>query len=639
MATAASYGSWRSPITAKEIAEGTIGLSETMVAGGCVWWTELRPAEGGRIVVVRRADDGTHADMTPEGMNARTRVHEYGGAAYLPCGDTLFFTNFADQRLYRTRDGTQAQAVTPERDVRYADFVYDAARRRLIAVREDHTGGGEAVNTIAAIHLEGEREDEILVSGNDFYASPRLSGDGLQLAWLTWSHPDMPWDAAELYVAPVRGDGSLGEAVHVAGGPEESASQPVWSPDGVLHFVSDRTDWWNLYRLREGEVEAVTALDAEFAAPHWKFRRTTYAFDGPGRIVCAYVREGMHLALVDVATRRLEPIETAYNSLSHLSVADGRAAFVGGSGTRPAAVVVMDLASGETGELKRATEIEIDPGYISKAEPVAFPTEGGGDAHGFFYAPRNRDFAGPADERAPLVVMVHGGPTSATSASLRLGIQYYTSHGIAVLDVDYGGSTGYGRAYRQRLAGQWGVVDVDDCCNGARYLAERGFVDAKRLAITGGSAGGYTTLSALTFRDTFAAGSSHFGISDCEALAKETHKFESRYLDGLIGPYPERRDLYVERSPIHHVDGLSCPIVFFQGLEDKIVPPNQARMMADALRAKGLPVALVEFAGEQHGFRKAESIERALEGELFFFSKVFGFEPAEPVEPLEIENL
>ena len=636
----APYGSWKSPIRAKEIAEGTLGLSEVLIDGASVWWLEQRPTEAGRYVVVRRDPDGTTTDMTPREFNCRTRVHEYGGGAWLPCGNAVVFVNFADQRVYRWTGEGAPRPVTPEHDIRHADFVCDPARSRLIAVREDHTAGSGPVNTIAAIHPHGDREGEVLVSGNDFYSSPRVSPDGSKLAWLTWNHPDMPWDAAELWTAPIREDGSLGDRAHVAGGEGESAVQPEWSPDGVLHFVSDRTDWWNLCRWRDGKVEPLTEVEAEFATPQWRFRRSTYDFDGPGRIVCTYTRDGLwHLATLDVATRTLEPVDTPYNTIGYVRASAGRAAFIGGSASREAAVVLIDLATGEMEELKRASDADVDPGYISTAEPVTFPTEGGLTAHGFFYPPVNRDYASAADEKPPLVVMAHGGPTSAASAAFRSKIQYYTSRGIAVLDVNYGGSTGYGREYRERLRTQWGVVDVDDCCSGARHLAGRGLVDGGRLAITGGSAGGYTTLSCLAFRDVFAAGASHYGISDCEALARETHKFESRYLDRLIAPWPEGRETYRERSALHHLDGFNCPVIFFQGLEDRIVPPNQARMMADALRKKHVPVALVEFAGEQHGFRRAGNVERALEGEFYFFSRVFGFEPAESIPPLEIENL
>jgi len=639
-AKTAPYGSWESPIKAKRIAQGSLRLMEALIEGGRVFWTEMRPGEGGRYVLMRRDTDGTLTAMIPPLFNARTRVHEYGGGAALPDGDGILFVHFADQRLYRWHGQGEPEPITPELDLRYADLVHDPGRSRVICVREDHTGEGEAVNTVAAICPGEDGRSEPLVHGNDFYHSPRLSPDGSRLAWLTWNHPQMPWDAAELWVAPVRDDGSLERAVHIAGGEGTSAAQPLWSPDGTLYFALDRSGWWNIHRWRGGCAEPVLEMEAEFASPQWIFRMANYGFDGSRRIICSYVQDGVcHLAALDAESGAMELIETPYTSIGSVRVEDGQVVFIGGSASRPTAVVLMDLATGEVEELRRAAELEVDASYFSSPEPVEFPTGGGLTAHGLFYRPRNPDFAALEDEKPPLLVKVHGGPTAATSSALNPGIQYYTSRGFAVLDVNYGGSTGYGRAYRERLYGQWGVVDVDDCCNGALHLARQGLVDEERMAVTGGSAGGYTTLAALAFRDVFAAGASHFGVSDCAALAEETHKFESRYLDQLIGPYPEQRGLYEQRSALHHADGFSCPIIFFQGLEDRIVPPNQARMMVAALRQKGLPVALLEFEGEQHGFRKAENIERALDAEFYFLARIFGFEPADPIEPVPIDNL
>lgn len=637
----APYGSWKSPIHAAQIAEGTLRLSQIEISGAAVYWKELRPGEGGRCVVVRRFPDGSTADVVPVPFNVRTRVHEYGGGGYLVDGDTVYFSNFADQRLYRVTGAGPPEPVTPEAEMRYADGIGDPRRGRLILVREDHTtGAGEPVNTLVALDPEAGGSGDILVSGKDFYASPRLSPDGSHLAWLTWNHPEMPWDAAELWVAPVDAAGNVQAAVHVAGGPDESVVQPEWSPNGVLHFISDRTNWWNLYRRQDGQAQPLAPMAADFARPQWGFRMSSYAFASAGRIVCTYCRNGTWVpAVLDTESGSLDTLDTSFRDISDVRADQGHACFVGGSPTSPTAVIRLDLQSARVEVLQRAGDFAVEADYLSVPEPIEYPTEGGQTAHGFFYAPRNPDFSPPSGEKPPLVVMSHGGPTSATSLSLRLGIQYYTSRGVAVLDVNYGGSSGYGRAYRRRLRGRWGVVDVDDCVNGARWLVERGEADGSRLAITGGSAGGYTTISALTFRDIFAAGASHFGISDCEALALETHKFESRYLDSLIGPYPEQRDLYRRRSPIHHADRLACPVIFFQGLEDRVVPPNQAEKMVAVLRAKGLPVAYVTFEGEQHGFRQAENIRRAVEAELYFFSRIFGFELADAVEPVEIENL
>ncbi|MBW3623713.1 MAG: S9 family peptidase [Armatimonadetes bacterium] len=636
----APYGSWKSPITPDLILAGTVGLSQVRLDGEDLYWIEGRPMEGGRQVIVHQPPGGERADLTPPPFNARTRVHEYGGGDYLAHRGTVYFSNFEDQRLYRIRPGESPSPLTPEGPFRFADAVMDETRERLICVREDHSSPGqEAVNTITAVPLDGG-EPTILVSGSDFYAAPRLSPDGSRLAWLAWNHPNMPWDETELWVAKMDGDGILSDARRVAGGDEESVYAPHWSPDGALHFVSDRTGWWNLYCLGGGGVEPLCPKEAEFGEPAWVFGTSTYAFLSADRLLCTYQERGItRLAILDAASGELDDLLLPYSGFRSLQAGPERIYFIGSSPTRPSAVVEYSLITGETREIRRSSDLEIDPGYLTLPEAVEFPTTHGRSAYGYYYAPKNRDFIGPEGEKPPLVVMSHGGPTAAAGAGLNLGHQYFTSRGFAVLDVNYGGSTGYGRAYRERLKGLWGIVDVDDCANGALSLVERGEVDGDRLAIVGGSAGGYTTLAALAFRDVFKAGASHFGVSDLEALAQETHKFESRYLDGLIGPYPERRDLYIERSPIHHADRLSCPVIFFQGLEDAIVPPNQAERMVEALRRKGIPVAYVPFEGEQHGFRKAENIKRALEGELYFFSRIFKFDLADPVEPVPIDNL
>lgn len=637
----ASFGTWRSPLSADLVASKFVGLEEVRLDGRDIYWLESRPAEGGRNVVVRGTPDGQTMDLTPPPFNARTRVHEYGGGAYAVGDGTVFFSNFADQRLYRQDRGSPPRPITPEAPLRFADGVIDGRRGRLICVREDHTDSDQAaVNTLVGLDLEGADGGLVLVSGNDFYASPRLSPDGTLLAWLTWNHPNMPWDGTELWVGELRADGSLGRTERVAGGPNESIFQPEWAPDGVLHFVSDRTGWWNLYQWRGERIEPVYEMAAEFGDPQWVFGMSTYGFTSSGHIVCTFLDRGIsHLATIDRRTRRLEQIDVPYSDIWSLRAAAGRAVFVAGSPSEPASVVTLYLATRKREVLRRSRDVTIDPGYLSTPEAVEFPTTHGLTAHAFFYSPRNRGHVPPAGERPPLLVMSHGGPTGATSTTLRLLIQYWTSRGIAVLDVNYGGSTGYGRAYRQRLNGQWGIVDVDDCVNGARYLVERGSVDGNRLAITGGSAGGYTTLCALAFRSVFKAGGCYYGVSDLEALAKDTHKFESRYLDTLIGPYPERRALYRERSPIYSTDRLSCPVIFFQGLEDVIVPPSQSELMFNALCAKGLPTAYLAFEGEQHGFRRAENIKRSLEAELYFYSRIFGFELADYVEPVAIENL
>ncbi|MBD1882227.1 S9 family peptidase [Coleofasciculus sp. FACHB-T130] len=650
-AQVAPYGSWKSPITSNLIVSETIGVGQIAFDGEDVYWIEGRPAEAGRSVIVRRTPEGKTIDVTPPPFNVRTRVNEYGGGAFCVADGTIYFSNFADQRLYRQTPGAESQPLTPEGSFCYADGIIDRKQRRLYVVREDHTTGDrEPVNTLVSINLEDGDDIRVLVSGNDFYSSPRLSPDGSQLAWLTWNHPNLPWDGTELWVAKITADGSLAESQRVAGGVDESIFQPEWSPDGILHFVSDRSGWWNLYRwqsrssltsLKKGEkeVEPLCEMEAEFGLPQWVFGMSTYAFESEERIICTYTQRGIwHLASLDTETG-LEQIETDYTEISSLKASGGRVGFIAGSPTKFSSIIQMDMATRQIEVLQRSSQLEIDSGYLSVPQPIEFPTENGLTAHGFFYPPQNRDYTAPDGELPPLVVKSHGGPTAATSSQLNLRIQYWTSRGFASLDVNYGGSTGYGRAYHQRLDGQWGIVDVDDCVNGARYLAQQGLVDGNRMAIAGGSAGGYTTLCALTFRDVFKAGASYYGVSDLEALVRDTHKFESRYLDRLIGPYPQRQDIYQERSPIYFTENLSCPVIFFQGLEDKVVPPNQAEMMLEALRAKGLPVAYVPFEGEQHGFRRSENIKRAIDGEFYFYSRVFRFELADPVEPVAIANL
>ena len=635
------YGSWKSPISSDLIASETIGLEQVFLDGDDIYWIESRPAEGGRYVIVRRSANGITTDRTPAPFNARTRVHEYGGGAYAILNGSIYFSNYADQRLYSQKPASSPIAITPVGDLRYADGAIDYRHGRIICVREDHTvSEREAINTLMSIDLEGKLTSKVLVEGNDFYSSPRLSPNESQLAWLTWNHPNMPWDGTELWVSEFNEDGSLGRSELVAGGDGESIFQPEWSPDGVLHFVSDRTGWWNIYRWRNRHIEALTEREAEFGRPQWRFRLSTYAFESANRIICAYTSKGTwKMASLNTSTLEIDPINIPYTEISDVRASPGRVIFIAGSPTEPTSIVKLNLASKQIEVLRRSNSVAVDEGYLSKPQAIEYPTSHGLTAHAFYYRPHNKDQVAPPGERPPLLVMSHGGPTSAASSGLNFAIQYWTSRGIAIIDVNYGGSTGYGREYRERLNDQWGIVDVDDCVNGARYLVDRGEVDGNRLIIRGGSAGGYTTLCALTFRNIFKAGASYYGISDLEALAKETHKFESRYLDRLVGLYPERIDLYRKRSPIYFTDRLSCPVIFFQGLEDKIVPPNQAETMFKALLIKGLPVSYIPFQGEQHGFRRAENIKKALDSELYFYSRVFNFRLADPVEPVPIENL
>jgi dipeptidyl aminopeptidase/acylaminoacyl peptidase len=646
MAEAAPYGSWRSPITAASIAAGEVSVGFADIVDGDVYWLEGKPLEGGRVVVVRHTKDGKRRELTPTPLSARTRAHEYGGGAYLVHGSTVFFSNFADQRLYRQDADQEPRPITPEptipSGVRYADARLTADGRMLICVRERHESEGpDATNELVAMPADGSKEARIIASGHDFYSSPRISPDGRRLAWLVWDHPRMPWDGSEVWVGDLAADGSISNARKIAGGPEESIFQPEWSPTGELHFVSDRTGWWNLYRQRGDTIEALAPMDAEFGTPQWVFDMSTYAFLADGRIACIFSQDGFdHLAFITPG-QPLQIADLPYTAFGRRLRAEGNTlVFAAASPTEALAVVRMDAVSGAREVLRRSLEHDVDPNYVSVPRAIAFPTEGGAaTAYALYYPPANADQVGPSGERPPLIVESHGGPTSMTQAQLKLEIQYWTSRGFGVVDVNYGGSSGFSRAYRERLKGKWGIVDVEDCISAARYLAERGEVDGKRLAIRGGSAGGYTTLCALVFHDDFAAGASYYGVADCEALATDTHKFESRYLDGLIGPYPEAKHMYDARSPIHFADQLSCPVILFQGLEDRVVPPSQAERMVAALRAKDLPMAYLAFEGEQHGFRKAETIQRTLEAELYFYSRVFRFPLSEEIEPVEIENL
>jgi dipeptidyl aminopeptidase/acylaminoacyl peptidase len=633
----AAYGSWKSPITSDLVAQ-SITLSEPRFDGEDVYWLEGRPQESGRLVVVRASMVNGHAtDVTPKPYNARTRVHEYGGASWTITDGAVYFSNFADGRLYcQTNNSSHPIPLTaapalPERQWRFADGVIDRSRQRWIGVREDHTVDGEPVNTIVAVdlHQPGREPGRVLVGGHDFFASPRLSPVGRWLIWLTWAHPNMPWNGTTLWLSELDGAGRITEPLTIAGSVSESVFQPQWSPDGAaIFFVSDRSGWWNLYRfdLALRTSEPLAPMAAEFGVPLWKLGARTYACAGTDRIVCAYSKAGLgKLAVLDLKGKVLRPFETSFTEFSSVQVSGDRAVFRAGASNHPASIVMLDLTSGAHRVLKKETDLLDQPGsritdYLSTVRPVEFPTTDGNTAYGLFYPPHNPDYVGLPDELPPLLVKCHGGPTTSASSVLELTTQFWTSRGIAVLDVNYGGSTGFGRDFRNRLRLNWGIVDVEDCINGAKFLVAEGLVDRNRIVIRGGSAGGYTTLAALTFRNFFQGGASYYGISDLAVLARETHKFESRYLDWLIGPYPQAQERYRERSPLYHVDQLSKPIIFFQGSEDVIVPSNQAEVLVEALRRKGKPVGYYLFSGEQHGFRKAANIQRSLDAELQFYA-------------------
>jgi dipeptidyl aminopeptidase/acylaminoacyl peptidase len=638
--TAASkpYGTWTSPITADLIVAAVTGLGNAVFDGEDIYWTEARSTEGGRVSLVKRTPDGRTTDLTPAPFNVRSRVHEYGGGAALVNDGVVFFVNFTDQRIYRQERGGKPVPLTPEAPVRFADMILDRLRNRLICIGEDHSGSGEPVNRLVAVDLENGVLS-VLSEGRDFYASACLSPDGAQLAWLAWDHPNMPWDGTELLLAWLDANGLPVMPVVLAGGREESIFQPAWSPQGELHFISDRSGWWNIYRWQDEQALPLCPLRAEFGEPQWIFGQSTYDFTDDGRIVCSYSNNGLYQLAGIGADGICREIELPYTVIADVHVSGTRVLFHGAAADRPAAVVCLDLNNRAHTELKLSTELVIDAGYLSRPETISFAAGDQAIAHGFYYPPVNRDYHGMENEQPPIIVRSHGGPTAAASAAFNLSIQYWTSRGFAVLDVNYRGSTGYGREYRNALRGLWGIVDVDDCVNGAEHMVAQGLADAKRLIIRGGSAGGYTTLAALAFRDSFSAGASLYGIGDLMALVADTHKFESRYLDRIIGPLPEAADLYHARSPIHHVDGLNCPVIFFQGLDDKVVPPTQAEAMVSALEKKGIPVAYLPFAGEGHGFRRAENIKRVLEAELYFYARVLDFKPADVIAPVTISNL
>ncbi len=635
------YGSWKSPITADAIVADSIGIGSIVLDGTDIYWLESRPQEAGRNVIVRCTADGIITDITPPEYNVRDRVHEYGGAAYTVVEGVVYFSNHSDNCLYtqnlQSESPDLVRQLTHDKTKRYADFVVDTRHQRLICVQEEHDSADlEPLNTIVSIGLNKAKDLYVLACGCDFYAAPRLSPDGTKLVWLSWNHPNLPWDGTNLQMATMN-NGYLSAPTLIAGGAHEAIFQPQWLSDDTLYFVSDRTGWGNLYRWTGGNVEAMCPMAAEFGLPQWVFGMSTYAFVGQHRIVCSYSQNGIsQFALINTLSKRLTPLNVPYTDISGIHAQANLVVCCAASPTQANQVILIDLLTELRQILKRSNQVDLDPGYLSVPQAIEFPTTDSLTAHAFYYPPTNQDYQAHPDEKPPLLVKSHGGPTAATSTQLSLKTQYWTSRGFAVVDVNYGGSTGYGKAYQQRLDGNWGIVDVDDCTNAAVYLAEQGLVDADRLVISGGSAGGYTTLCALTFRTVFKAGASYYGVSDLAALAKDTHKFESRYLDRLVAPYPAGEAVYHDRSPLYFTDRLACPVIFFQGLEDKVVLPNQAEMMVDALKAKGIPVAYVPFANEQHGFRQAATIKRALTGEFYFYAHVFGFQPADEIEPVEI---
>lgn len=638
--TVAPYGSWSSPLSAADAVAAGVRLSQLQVDGDVLYWLEQRPLERGRCVVVAHDVDGNTRDVTPAEYNVRSKVHEYGGGAYVVNNNVVYFANADDQRWYCQR-GDVVRAITPDDGRRFADVVVDTAHERLIAVCEKHVPGADPVNCLSSIRLE-DRRVEVLHGGHDFYASPRPSADGKQLAWLAWDHPNMPWDGTVLYLADIDDDGSLADIRVVAGGGDESIFQPEWMPDGSLCFVSDRNGWWNLYRLHDGETQALAPMEAEFGLPQWVFGMRTYAIDGRGGIWAACCTQGVWqlgcLSPADAeSAARWDPVESLHTDISDVQIWQGTAVAIAASPVGLPAVTHWQDKDRYVTLTSDSPSIPLD--NISAPEAIQFKNRRGETVHAFFYPPTNPGFTGPENERPPLIVRGHSGPTGAATAVYNNRYQYWTSRGFAIVDVNYGGSTGYGRRYRARLDGNWGVVDVEDCIDAAQHLVQRGDADGDRLVIAGSSAGGYTALCALTFHHNFKAGSSSYGIGDLEALLHETHKFEARYFDRLVGPWPDARERYRSRSPLQHVENLSCPVIFFQGTDDKVVPPSQAEAMVSALQQKRVPVAYVLFEDEGHGFRQAANQQRLLEAELLFFGRILRFTPADKLPPVQILNL
>jgi dipeptidyl aminopeptidase/acylaminoacyl peptidase len=648
------FGTWPSPLSAELVARGSGRFfGGVWPHAGGVRWLEYRADEGGRGVVVQSdptGADGAPSDITPAGFNVRTRVHEYGGG---PCwfhGETVFFSHFEDSRLYR-QDGAGAEprALTEQplqaNALRYADGAVSGDGAIVVCVRERHEPDG-VYNELVVLASDGSSEPRVIVSGSDFVASPSLSADG-RIAWLSWDHPRMPWDGTELWVGTLGPDGVLADAHLVAGGPQESILQPEWSAEGVLHFCSDRSGWWNLYRLEDdGSARALTELDdAEIGFPAWQLAMRRYTLLDDGRIACVVTRAASDtLALLQPDSGALETVALQWSEYdpATFGAGGGRVAFAAASPRTPETLVLLDPASGHEQYLRRSLDLESEPeeASISLPRAIDFPTADGAVAHAFYYSPASAEAQGPANELPPLRVICHGGPTGHSGPGLSLKVQFFTQRGIGVVDVNYRGSSGYGREYRRLLCGRWGEIDWRDCVAAARHLAELGDADPARTWVEGGSAGGYVVLCSLVFDPTaFAAGVSFFGVADAEMLARDTHKFESRYLDNLIAPYPARADLYRERSPIHFVDRLERPLLLLQGLDDEIVPPSQAESMVAALQRKGIPHAYLAFEGEGHGFRRSENILRSIEAELYFIGRLFGFEPADELEPLPIANL
>lgn len=658
--TSAPYGTWASPISSDLIVSNMVRMGKVCLDGDNVYWLETRPEEDGREMLVCSLNGNAPFDVTPKPFNLRTRVHEFGGGSVSVFDNVVYFSNLLDQRIYSQTlqpDGSFSapEPLTPEwedkaRHLRFADIALDRKRNRLIASQEDHRQSDtDPPASLVAISLDGTHEIQTLVSGADFYVSPKLSPDCSKLAWLCWDHPNMPWYGTELWLADILDNGSLANVRMVAGGKEEAIFQPEWSPDGKLYFASDKTGFWNIYRLnKKEEYEQLMKIEAECGFPHIYFGHSSYAFAGYSRIICCYAINGMwQLAELDSNTGKLSPIESKYEEITYLRANDKKAYFRGGAADEPVSILSLDLATKKLSVIKRSFDLNAVPGldgasfnaYFSKPEAIEFPTENGLKAHAFYYPPKNAKYDAPAGELPPLMVRVHGGPNNQFFNTLDLSTQYWTSRGFAIVDVNYGGSTGFGRAFRQRLRNNWGVVDNQDSVNAARYLVKKGLVDPKRLCITGMSAGGYATICGVTFYDDFSAGSAHFGVSDMEAMAQLFHKFQSRFLQTMIAPFPEQKEVYRRRSAINYVEQINCPLFLFHGGLDSIVPISQSERLAELLDQNQKPFAYVKFDDEPHVFRKAENVKKTIEAELYFYAEVFKFIAADSLPAVEIRHL
>jgi dipeptidyl aminopeptidase/acylaminoacyl peptidase len=642
MTTTRPYGSWPSPITAASVVEGSRGLSSLSFDGDYLYWVESRPEEGGRNTIMRWAAGGEPEEILPAPWYARTRLQEYGGRCVLVVDGTVWFSNFEDQRLYRLAPGSEPEAITPEAELRYAGCILDHTRNRLIGVREDHRAQGEASNTLVALPLNSVSEGEVLFADCDFVSAPCLSPDGTRIAFTSWHHPNMPWDNTSLWSAGFDADGRLEGLTLHNDGMQESAINPQWDEGNQLYAITDRDNWWKIYRVTGDRFTAIgSGIDyAEIGGPDWVVGQNFYHLLADGKILAQVMAGGVeHAVVIDPATSSSVPLELASASIIDMLPVDDRLFIINAATDRPPALLETDLSGNTRAIIRTSSDFSLDSGWAPQYQLVSFPAGRGATAHGIYLPPTNPGVQAPEGDAPPLIVSVHGGPTAVSTPAFRLSQLYWTSRGFAVLDLNYRGSTGFGRRYRRALYGQWGIADVEDAVAGATWLAEQGLADPDRLIIRGGSAGGYTTLAAHAFHDVFAAGASYYGVSDLEALATDTHKFESRYLDQIIGPYPERRDLYIERSPIHNLAGFSAPLLLLQGLDDPVVPPNQSEMIFKALKSRGIATAYLAFEGESHGFRKAQNQIRSLQAELYFYARVLDFDTAEELPDLEIEGL